>query len=241
LGAARNAGDWLVAVQDESGAWIHFQYHNVVKVIDTRVAWALLVLSQEAPGDHYVVAARRNLDWALSQQHANGWFACAAFRESEDPFTHTLAYTAEGLLESGKLLGEPRYIDAAEVMARALLAQQRANGWLASTYDRNWHPTLRSSCLTGNCQMARIWLEFYRRTGEMSFLEGARLAIAFVAATQDIETPNRNVRGGIAGSYPICGRYERFTYPNWAAKFFLDALLALDSVDGTRPESPYSG
>jgi len=33
------------------------------------------------------------------------------------------------------------------------------------------------------------------------------------------------VRGAIAGSYPLWGRYLRWRYPNWAAKFFLDALL----------------
>ena len=50
----------------------------------------------------------------------------------------------------------------------------------------------------------------------------------FVARTQNIATNNSNIRGAIAGSHPIFGSYERFKYPNWAAKFFIDALLALD-------------
>jgi hypothetical protein len=33
------------------------------------------------------------------------------------------------------------------------------------------------------------------------------------------------VRGGIAGSWPIWGAYSRFEFPNWAAKFFADALM----------------
>jgi hypothetical protein len=225
-------------VQDKSGAWVRFQHLDVVKVIDTRVAWGLLVLSQEVSSDHYVVAARRNLDWAIDQQQANGWFQHAAFRESETPYTHTLAYTAEGLLESGKLLGEPRYVDAAERLARALLSRQGANGRLAAAYDSTWRPTLRSSCLTGNCQMARIWLEFYRRTREEPFYRAAHSAVAFVAATQDTETRNPNLRGGIAGSFPIWGRYERFAYPNWAAKFFIDAILALGSIGAEKRWKP---
>jgi hypothetical protein len=32
-------------------------------------------------------------------------------------------------------------------------------------------------------------------------------------------------KGAIAGSAPIWGRYSMFEYPNWAAKFFADALM----------------
>ena len=78
--------------------------------------------------------------------------------------------------------------------------------------------------------MALVWLQFYELSGEKCYLDAARKAIAFVAATQDLRTSNPNIRGAIAGSYPIYGRYERFNYPNWAAKFYIDALLALDNA-----------
>jgi hypothetical protein len=42
---------------------------------------------------------------------------------------------------------------------------------------------------------------------------------------QDIRTGNLNVRGAIAGSFPHWGAYAPFSYPNWAAKFFIDAML----------------
>ena len=32
--------------------------------------------------------------------------------------------------------------------------------------------------------------------------------------------------GGIKGSFPVYGRYAPLQYPNWATKFFIDALLA---------------
>ena len=41
-------------------------------------------------------------------------------------------------------------------------------------------------------------------------------------------------RGGIAGSSPIWGDYSRFEYPNWAAKFFADALM-MDMQDCVIP------
>ncbi|MGH2874310.1 MAG: hypothetical protein ACRDL5_17860, partial [Solirubrobacteraceae bacterium] len=33
------------------------------------------------------------------------------------------------------------------------------------------------------------------------------------------------VSGGLPGSNPVWGPYMRFSLPNWAAKFLLDALL----------------
>ena len=230
--AAALAADWLCSVQSEYGAWVQYQHLGTVKVIDTRVAWALLEVAKNTSSPSCVAAARRNLVWALSQQQDNGWFRHAAFRTGQDPFTHTIAYTAEGLLESGLILDERRYVAAAEQVARVLLEEQRPDGSLASTYDAAWQPTSRSSCLTGNCQVALLWLRLYGLSAEPRYLDAARRAIVFVASTQDVQTSNPNIRGAIAGSYPIYGRYERMKYPNWAAKFFIDALLALDRADG---------
>jgi len=255
LDGAILAGDWLVSVQDAGGAWLRHQHRGVVKVIDVRVAWALLCLADATGRDAYREAARRNLEWTLAQQLPNGWFSHAGFEPDEDPYTHAIAYTAEGLLESGLLLREPRYVAAAEVTARALLECQRPDGALASTYADDWRPTARSSCLTGDCQAALLWLRLAGLGAHTAsaggsrcceephlwqsnkletdpcapgYLAAAQRAIAFVASTQDLVTDHPGVRGGIAGSYPIYGRYGRFKYPNWAAKFFTDALLALD-------------
>ncbi len=240
LNAARRAGDWLAAVQHRSGAWKAYQHLGVEKVIDTRVAWALLELYDHTQSPAHREAAVRNLDWALWHQDADGWFRQCAFTENEEPFTHTLAYTAEGLFECGCLLGEPRYVSAARRTADALLNRQRSDGGLASAYGPGWRETSRSSCLTGNCQMARLWLRLHEIGADATYCDAARKAIAFVASTQNLETPDPNVRGGIAGSHPIYGRYERFKYPNWAVKFFVDALLALGRV-GSGHDTPYVG
>jgi hypothetical protein len=213
----------------------------VTKVIDTRVAWALLELHRRTDNEVYRQAALRNLGWAAGQQDPDGWFRHCAFDRGEDPFTHTIAYTVEGLLECGLALEEGRYVEAAKLTADALLARQRADGALASTYGAGWRETNRSSCLTGDCQMARLWLRFYEIGGDGKYHAAARQAITHVALTQSIEAPSVNIRGGIAGSYPIFGRYERFKYPNWATKFFIDALLALDVLENSGAPLYYKG
>ena len=108
------------------------------KVIDTRVAWALLELYQRTSQNRYLEAAIRNLDWAIEQQRENGWFDHCAFINGQDPITHTLAYTAEGLFRCGCIVSETRYIDSAQRLADALLSRQRQNGSLAGSFGPDW-------------------------------------------------------------------------------------------------------
>lgn len=225
LEAATRAGNWLAAIQDSSGAWTRYQHLGVVKTIDARVAWALLELYQHTKQAAHRRAAVRNLEWVLRQQDSDGWFRNCAFRDGEDPFTHTLVYTAEGLFEAGCLLNEERYVNAAVRTADSLLTRQRADGWLASTYGSAWRATSRSSCLTGNCQASRLWLRLFTLRDKPAYAAAAKRAILFVSRTQKLDATDPGVQGGIAGSAPFYGRYERFTYPNWAAKFYADALL----------------
>ncbi len=241
LQAAVRAGDWLASVQDTAGSWKQFQHLGVEKVIDTRVSWALLRLHHHSGVDSHFRAAVRNLEWAIQQQNADGWFRKCTFVKGQDPFTHTLAYTAEGLFECGQLLQAERYLAASRLMADALLARQRADGSLASTYGSNWRETSRSSCLTGNCQMGILWLHFYRVTNKQIYYTAADRIIKFVARTQRLDTTNTNIQGAIPGSYPIYGTYERFKYPNWATKFFVDSLLALEAARKEDAPLPYVG
>ena len=43
---------------------------------------------------------------------------------------------------------------------------------------------------------------------------------------QDLRHRDPGIRGGIPGSSPIGGDYIQYALPNWAAKFFIDALCA---------------
>jgi hypothetical protein len=59
----------------------------------------------------------------------------------------------------------------------------------------------------------------------VEFRTNARRALAYLKTNQRLEDRDRIVRGAIAGSKPIWGRYSMFEFPNWAAKFFADALM----------------
>jgi hypothetical protein len=222
---AHRAADWLVNIADENARWTRNEHLGVPHVYNTRTAWALLRLNQLAPAADWVRVARANLDWALSEQHASGFFRECSFERGVDPFTHTIAYTTRGLLESGALLNDMGYLTAARRCADAAMEQLRADGFLAGQISIDGASSARYCCLTGNCQFSIVWAKLFDMTGEEHYKNAVINATNYVMACQDIQTDNPNVRGAIAGSFPLWGGYAPFSYPNWATKFFIDAMV----------------
>lgn len=228
LDAARRAGQFLIEHQDDDGSWRRglSQYAKQgPQTYNTRVAWALAELGEVTGETTFRHAAIRNIDSALTRQLANGWFSGNCLDDDDAPLTHTIAYATRGILETGRLLGNDRYIAAAEKAALATLHAQRDDGSLAGRYDRDWHAHVDWSCLTGNVQLAIIWLRFAVIRRDPQWLTAAQRSIRYVASCQDLESANPGVRGGIAGSFPVYGSYGRFECLNWAAKFFLEAIM----------------
>ena len=225
LQGAVRAGEWLVRVQDPEGMWRRHAYHNIPHVYYSRVAWGLAELGKYTNNPVYREAASRNVDWTLTQQQENGWFNSAGFTEAghRAPFTHTIAYTIEGVLETGDCLQRKDYVDAAARSAAALL-RIGTNGFYHGTYDGNWRSADRYSCLTGDAQIAGIFLRLREIRGGDKYLPAAQAINRFVCRCQETGGA-ATTRGAISGSYPIWGGYLRYTFPNWAAKFFADALL----------------
>ena len=225
LEAAVKAGHWLARVQDADGCWRQFEHRGVQHTYNTRATWALLATALVAGEPALKTAAIRNLEWAHAQQRPSGWFANNAFVADRLPFTHTIGYAIRGFLEAGALLGSDKYVDAALKAARALAGAQRANGWLAGTYDAEWTPGASYCCLTGVAQMSINWLRCMQLTESTEFEQPVRRALTYLKRRQRLSDRDDAARGAIAGSAPIWGAYSRFEFPNWAAKFFADALM----------------
>ena len=227
LAAGVRAGFWLVSQQDADGCWRRSQHNDISHTYDTRASWALLRTGLVGREKTLEDAALCQLDWALTQQAEDGWFANNAFENDAPPFTHTIAYAIQGFLESSLLLGEKRYLTAGQNAAYALAKLQRRDGWLAGRYGESWVPRASYSCLTGIAQMAVNWATLAVRCGQQELFRNSRLAIDYLKQRQSVAEPNPALRGGIAGSYPIWGAYARFSYPAWAAKFFSDAIMSV--------------
>lgn len=233
LRAAVRSGNWLLKNQ-ENGHWEKYQHLNVQKVIDARVDWALLLLFQMTGEMGFRDAALQNLDWVLTQQTADGWFNHCSFMAGQDPFTHYLAYVAEGLYLSGELLNEPRYVQAGKKTADRLLELQRADGSLAGSFSDHWKETESSSCLTGDVQMSLLWSQLWVKFGNPEYREAAQKGLEYVCRTQFLDTTDANIYGGIGGSHPLYGKYERCKLPEWAVKFLISAILWVKGFNADR-------
>jgi hypothetical protein len=224
LARARQAADWLTQIVDADLRWTRNEHLDTPHVYNSRTAWALLRMNQVEFDPLREKVARRNLDWAVEEQLCSGFFKHCSFKLGAPPFTHTLAYTARGLFESGTLLGEQKYVDAATRCSDAMLLHLREDGYLPSTITTSGEPVGKSCCLTGNCQFAILWARLYASTLKASYRFAVTRALDFVMSTQNITTNDLDVRGGIKGSHPIWGRYAFMSFPNWATKFFVDAM-----------------
>ncbi|MGD0267244.1 MAG: hypothetical protein ABSD47_20195, partial [Candidatus Methylomirabilota bacterium] len=237
LRAILRAADWLVQIQDADGAWRtssspHANYS--VNTYNVRTAWALYRAYEVTGRTAYRDASLRNVRWALTQQTPTGWFKLNCLSDETNPLTHTIAYAIEGILATGISSGEESFVDAAKRAADALLAAQRRDGSLAGRYADGWTPSASWTCLTGNAQMAVIWSRLYQLCGEDRYLGAARTANRYVKSRVNLSAPEAGIRGGVSGSWPLWGPYGRFRYLNWAAKFFLDALMLEDALTSRR-------
>jgi uncharacterized protein YyaL (SSP411 family) len=243
LQAAGRAGDWLVDAQQGDGAWRvgSAETSTVAHAYDARTAWSLLELGQLTGCDRYRRAALRQLDWVLSQQRANGWFASNTFfgrgHRWQHPFTHTIAYVVEGLVGAWQVHSNDRYIEAVERTLTALQSRISPDGFLAGHFDDTWGSDANYCCLTGNAQLAGVLFRMSVITGSKEYLADACRLNDYVKTTQLLTVRHSGLRGGVKGSHPIDGLYSPFVYVNWAAKFFADALM-LERRVGARKATP---
>jgi uncharacterized protein YyaL (SSP411 family) len=201
-----------------------------INTYNTRSAWSLARTHQITGDKRFLDAAVRNCEWALTQARANGWLDTNCLQDSSQPFTHTIAYAMRGLLEIGDYAGREDFVLAARKIGDAMLAALPADGRLPGRFDADWKPTVKWSCLTGDCQLGINWGRLFQITGDARYRDATARILGFVKKTQLLADKEEARIGGIKGSHPINGGYHPWQYPNWATKFYADALM-MDSAN----------
>jgi hypothetical protein len=162
--------------------------------------------------------------WALRQQQANGWFDKCCLGDPLKPLTHTLGYVLRGIIEAYRWSGGQVFLQSAERTADAMLNVVGRNGELPGRLDSKWRPASKWVCLTGNAQVSACYFLLHKLVARPDFLDAGRRLISYVRRTVCLDGAEE-IRGGVKGSFPIDGAYCSYEYPNWAAKFFIDANL----------------
>jgi hypothetical protein len=231
--AGERAAAWLIGAQDADGAFHTHTYLGFDTTYTAHLSCWLAEWGAYARDEASLKAAGRHLDWVLSHVKPNGWIEKMGFGKeqlaADEAFTHTIAYTLAGILATSIVLGREDGTLVAERGAEALLRltelKQRLPGVVSNFKSRG-----DSTCLTGNAQMALIWFRLHRWSRNLRFVNVALKAIDHIKAAQPLAGRNTGIAGGIAGSDPIGGPYIPNAFPNWAAKFFIDALLEKQAV-----------
>jgi len=228
LNAAIKAADWLCEIQEENGSWVKNAFMGVARVYDSYVDVPLLQLYKITGNERYKEKAVANLNWIVDQKQSNnGWFNDCdnTIKHNNRPILHTIAYTIDGLVTSGTLLNDDKYIKAGQKAANKLLDCYNNDRIFYGRYDKNWKGS-QMPILTGYAQMAIVYTNLYHITDNKAYLNGAleiNRQLVWLQRADDCSL--EAVRGAISGSFPIWGKYEPFSYPNWATKYFVDALL----------------
>ena len=227
--AAGRAVQWLLGLQDPDGAFRRYAYEDRASTYSAYLACRLAEWGDYAADRAALAAASRHLDWTLAHRSPNDWIALAGFDEeqhqADEAFTHTIAYTLAGILSTAETLGRSDGITAVAAAAERLARRLELSRFLPGLIGSDWRGRSRYACLTGNCQMALIWFRLYSLTRNLRLVNAALKAIDLVKLAQPMRNPNPGLFGGIPGSDPIHGSYIEGAVPNWAAKYFIDALL----------------
>ncbi len=226
LSGASRAGDFLVGSLDEGGCYARNLWLDRIHTYDVRISWALLLLAAETTDVRYRESAERNLNWTLQQQTDNGMFRHNAFMPNTAVYTHLLAYTFRGLIECGFILERHDVWEAVRKGLARPLENSKQRAVLPGAYAEDWRGDWAWTCPAGNCQMAIV---FHRAAAisqrQSEYIEAFHRLLETAKGKQILYSSHPGIRGGIKGSDPIWGPYQRFRFPNWGAKFFSDALL----------------
>jgi uncharacterized protein YyaL (SSP411 family) len=235
--AARRAATWLVGAQGPDGHWRKSSQFagDGLSLYNARTAWALAEAGQTFQDESFTDSAARQLRATAGLQHANGWLPDCCLSDPVRPLLHTVAYAVRGLLEGGRLLNDAVLVGAAGRAASALARTVRGDGWMPGRFAADWSGAVPWSCLTGQAQMVNNWIRLFDITGDRAWLEPVPAVLRFLKRTQNRDTGDPGLRGGIKGSFPVSGGYNRWQTLNWATKYFADALLRHGRVAGAEP------
>jgi hypothetical protein len=249
LDAAIRAADWLVGVQDEDGAFRKHFYLGAPATYSSHASCWLAELGEFLGNERYLKAAERHLDWVLQNYDpSKRWFDLCGFSSEEHAqrvsVTHTIAYTIFGVLMTSEILGRKDGISAARAAAVAALQRSEILRRVPGFLNADWRPAeghAKAACLTGNAQLASIWFRLFERDNDIRYVNAAIRALDEVKRAQPMRIQHPGIAGGIPGSAPFWGDYTKNAVPNWAAKFFIDAMLEKQEILRRLPDRRWEG
>ena len=223
---ARRAAAFLTDSMDGNGCFVRNMSHDMVHAYNVRSAWALMAFGALVGDSALSARASSCARWTISRQNEHGFYLDNAFKPGGNANTHGTAYVMRGLLMLHGLDNDAASLNSVRAAADRVCGLYEAEGWIAAELSPTWDYLSSHTCLTGYAQLAIILYRLFVLGGETRYRRTADRLVSDVARRQSLGAPGAPWHGAIAGSFPIYGRYAPLQYPNWATKFFIDAILA---------------
>ncbi len=192
-----------------------------------RAIWAYLLLAEHLQSQPLLQCCHQAIDiftQKVTPQHA---FRSWGFEGSDRAFTHTIAYTLRGCFEVGLLTQRGDLINKAANGFTSIMKTIHPEKGLAGSYDVSWQGDYSYRCSTGHAQLSVLGSRLFTHTRDDQMNNQAVWLLHSIWDDQITHALDKNLSGALPGSVPIWGPYMRLKYPNWAAKFFLDAILQI--------------
>jgi len=190
----------------------------------TRAMWAYYLLAQTLSDQLLKKKIEQQMDnmknRITTEMSVKSW----GFESKDQAFTHTIAYTWRGFYEYGQVTGKKEFLDQSTAFCKKLLSLYQTHNKLAGSYNTEWCGDYSFLCLTGHAQLSYLAQEIGWQTQNQPILQLGRALMEDILDHQSTGRVDPELKGAVAGSYPIWGKYMRFKHPNWAVKFYLDAL-----------------
>jgi hypothetical protein len=233
LQAGLRAAEFLIKDIDDNGFFQtngEFVNPSSVKTYNCLCAWALYRFGQDFGESKYCEGAIKVVNAALRQQRSNGWFENNCLTRAEAPLSHTIGYTLQGILEVGLSADREDFVAAVKKGTDPIVQSLLPNGFLYGRFYPDWEPAVFWSCLTGSAQIAVLCYRLFESAAERQYRAAADLILNFLKTLQSLDSSVESLNGAIGGSFPLLGGYMMLGYPNWATKYFVDALMLQDRL-----------
>jgi len=220
--------NWLSKQLEEGKKEIHYR-GDFIPSYYTRVVWPCLLMSQKH--EHVVLQhLAEKLLKTLLLRIDKDFFPLKSGFQGDKAFTHTLAYTVRGLMESAILLDDSDLLQLFRNQIDAQISSLKKHQLrFAGCYMPSWEGDFSFRCLTGEWQWVIIFLKASQLFKEQKYFSLAEELIHRLDSTHFLYP-----KGAVLGSKPLWGAYMPWKAPNWAAKFALDALLLYKKLDNDK-------
>jgi len=234
--AAIKAGRWLISCMGEKpwfegGVSAKAEHGNLS--YNSMVSWGLAELGDAVGDSAFMNAAHISASHYASLVDEQRWLYKAGFSDADCafPLTHTLGYSIQGFIETGRLTGDTKLVETArDILDTSRHVIDAKTGILPGRVQAGWSGGAPWVCLTGSAQFACCFLQLHQMGhGRSQYVGLAEKLVANVVSTQFSQEDSRpEIAGGVRGSFPFSTNgYEPIALPNWAAKFLIDAELLL--------------